>query len=951
MKRTVLFLCAWLVWCAGQLNAQRQKIDLQGNWAFRLDAEGTGIGKEFPMLPFSETISLPGTTDTNRKGTPNNKKEETTYLSRLTPYVGKAWYRRTVEIPETWKGKVITLLLERTKPTKVWVDGKPAGENDDISTPQQYDLSGWLTPGRHELTVMVDNGKSVPQEVINSSHAYSESTQTNWNGIIGDLYLEAKEPLHIADVQLYPDVATKSVRVHLSLENAHRISRQTEVVLAAESWNTPSPHKVAPVAFRLKKGQATYQFDYPLGDNAQLWSEFSPALYRLDIEIKGCDKVSSDFGLREFKAQGTQFAINGTTTFLRGKHDACVFPLTGHTAMDVKTWRHYFRVAKSYGINHYRFHSWCPPRACFEAADIEGIYLQPELPFWGWFGKENKRLIDFLRKEGVNMQRTYGNHASFVMFALGNELSGDVDTMKSLLADFRAVDNRHLYAYGSNNHLGNRGFITGQDFLVTCRIGADVGQSFKTHTRGSFSFADTYDGGYINHCYPNTVMNFREAIKECPVPVVSHETGQFQVYPNYREIEKYTGVLYPYNMETFRHRLAQVGMLSQADDFFHASGKWAVELYKADIEMDLRTPGFAGFQLLDLQDYPGQGSAYVGILDAFMDSKGLVTPERWRGFCCETVPLLIADKFCWSSDEPLRADVKIAHYAPCSLKGKRLVWELKDEKGGIVVDRGSMLVGTETIGLIEVGSITPNIASVQGARRLDLSLAIEGTPYRNSYALWVYPAGNVLKQSEEITVTRDLDETAIARLQSGGKVLWFPKREAYREQTVGGLFQTDYWNYRMFETISKNNKKPVSPGTLGILTDPKHPLFNSFPTGCHTNWQWFSIIKASYPLIMDMFPQACRPIVQVIDNIERNHKLGLVFELGIDKGKLLVCMADLESAKEKPEVRQFYNSMIEYMLSDAFQPMQKLGIQDLRNLLHAKTVSKAIDELKNISYE
>lgn len=76
MKRTVLFLCAWLVWCAGQLNAQRQKIDLQGNWAFRLDAEGTGIGKEFPMLPFSETISLPGTTDTNRKGTPNNKKRK-----------------------------------------------------------------------------------------------------------------------------------------------------------------------------------------------------------------------------------------------------------------------------------------------------------------------------------------------------------------------------------------------------------------------------------------------------------------------------------------------------------------------------------------------------------------------------------------------------------------------------------------------------------------------------------------------------------------------------------------------------------------------------------------------------------------------------------------------------------------------------------------------------------
>ncbi len=949
MKRNIVLV--FIVWLACyNVYAQREKIDLQGNWAFRLDTEEKGIGEKFPMRPFSEFVSLPGTTDTNREGVPNEKQDETTYLSRLYPYVGKAWYKRTVEIPKTWKGKVITLMLERTKPTKVWVDGKEAGSNDNISTPQQYDLSQWLIPGRHELTVMVDNGKSVPQEIINSSHAYSESTQTNWNGIIGELYLEAKEPLHITDVQLYPDVANKRIHVHLSLNASERIGRHTEVVLAAESWNTPSPHKVTPVTFRLKKGQAEYQFDYPLGDDVQQWSEFSPALYRLDIEIKGCDNVSSDFGLREFKVQGTQFTINGTTTFLRGKHDACVFPLTGHTAMDVKTWRHYFQVAKSYGINHYRFHSWCPPRACFEAADIEGIYLQPELPFWGWLGKENKQLIDFLRREGVTVQRAYGNHASFVMFALGNELSGDVDTMQSLLADFKAVDNRHLYAYGSNNYLGNRGFIPRQDFLVTCRIGADAGQSFKTHTRGSFSFADTYDGGYINHCYPNTVMNFTEAINECPVPVISHETGQFQVYPNYREIEKYTGVLYPYNMEIFRHRLAQAGMLSQADDFFHASGKWAVELYKADIEMDLRTPGFAGFQLLDLQDYPGQGSAYVGILDAFMDSKGLVTPERWRGFCSETVPLLIADKFCWSSDEPFRADVKIAHYAPCSLKGKRLVWELKDGKGDFV-DHGSMLVNTESTGLLDAGSIAPDIVSVRGTQRLELSLAIEGTSYKNSYALWIYPADNAMKQSAEITVVRDLDETAIAKLENGGKVLWFPKREAYKEQTVDGLFQTDYWNYRMFETISKNNKKPVSPGTLGILTDPKHPLFNSFPTDCHTNWQWFSIIKASYPLIMDMFPQTCSPIVQVIDNIERNHKLGLVFELGIEKGKLLVCMADLESVKEKPEVRQFYNSMIKYMLSDAFRPMQKLEIQDLRNLLLAKNVSRTIDELKNISYE
>ena len=206
--------------------------------------------------------------------------------------------------------------------------------------------------------------------------------------------------------------------------------------------------------------------------------------------------------------------------------------------MDVETWRHYFRVAKSYGINHYRFHSWCPPEACFEAADIEGIYLQAELPFWGWMGKDNTRLISYLREEGLRIQQEYGHHASFVMFALGNELSGDFEVMQSLVDTFRQADHRHLYAYGSNNYLGFKGQLPGEDYLVTCRIGGEKPQSLDTHVRGSFSFADAYDGGDLNHTYPNTAMDFSEAVARAGVPVVSHETGQFQVYPDYREIAK-----------------------------------------------------------------------------------------------------------------------------------------------------------------------------------------------------------------------------------------------------------------------------------------------------------------------------------------------------------------------------------------------------------------------------
>ncbi len=953
MNRTLSILFVFAIF---HLNAypngseNRSRIDLQGQWSFEIDSLNRGIDENWPLKQFSDAVTLPGTTDTNKKGILNTTKTETTHLSRVYKYVGKAWYKKEVFIPQSWAGKSISLTLERTKPSQVWIDGQSVGTNDNISTPQRYDLSNALTPGKHEITILVDNGESVPRQLLSSSHAYTESTQTNWNGIIGEIFLEAKNPVHIESLQVYPDAAKKTVTVKLSIANAHELDNRTRLELSAQAWNCTQQHKVKRAKYNLEKGKSAYSFLYSLGEDALLWSEFNPALYTLEINLKGYDSQTVNFGLREFKAQEAQFFINGQTTFLRGKHDACVFPLTAHTPMTVKEWRDYFQVCKEYGINHCRFHSWCPPRACFEAADIEGFYLQPELPFWGGLKKSETYLVDFLRKEGINIQNEYGNHASFVMFALGNELSGDLDLIKNLAETFRKTDSRHLYAFGSNNYLGSKGVLDGEDFLVTCKIGPQEGNSYRNHVRGSFSFADAYEGGYLNNTYPNSEMNFNEAVAHCPIPVISHETGQFQVYPHYPEMEKYTGVLAPVNFGIFRSRLEKAGMLEQADDFFKASGRWAAMLYKADIEMDLRTEKLGGFQLLDLQDYPGQGSAYVGILDAFMENKGLISPEEWRQFCNDVVPLFVTEKFCWTNQETLSGQIKIADYSNQSLTGKTLAWRLKEEDGKIW-DQGSLKISIPQKGLSEVGTITPNIASVAQAKKLCLEIEIEGTEYKNRYPLWIYPAEEIETPDSDIYIGKELDGRMINELRKGNSVLWFPNREEYRQQTVGGLFQTDYWNYRMFKSICDRIGRPASPGTLGILTDPKHPIFSGFPTDYHTNWQWYSIIKQSYPLILDRMPSAYRPIVQVIDNVERNHKLGLIFEFNVEGGKLLVCMADLDAVKEKPEVRQLYNSMIQYMNSNQFAPKTHLRISDLTNLFTQGNNTEEIEILENISYD
>ena len=949
---TLLLTAGFYSACTRQLPPDTQsRIPLEGNWGLQLDTAGAGIAPDWLTKSCTDSLFLPGTTDMGKKGTYNTDMTLTTSLSREYVFEGKALYTKQVDIPEEWDGTSVRLVMERTKPTTIWIDGKEVGANNDISTAQQYDLSSYLFPGTHTVAILVDNGKqAVPEKVYGSSHAYSASTQTNWNGIIGDFYLESVPLCGIDDIQLYPDVAKKVVTARVTLRNPDKGAGKGILSFYAEAWNTDKQHKTPVQTVEVDWTKPEQELELALGDKALLWSEFTPSLYRFSVSLKTDQSVDTEqatFGLRDFKTKGRQFTMNGKTTFLRGKHDACVFPLIAHTAMDVETWRHYFQVAKQYGINHYRFHSWCPPEACFEAADIEGIYLQPELPIWGNIDIDDTELCDYLLKEGRNLHRAYSNHASFVMFGLGNEMSGE-EGLAMLIQTFKKEDNRHIYSSGSNNYLGFKGKQANEDYFTTCRVGREGDKQFNTHARASFSFADAYDGGYLNHTYPNSEMDFSSANVLCDVPIISHETGQFQVYPNYEEIKKYTGVLKPRNFEIFKKRLEEAGMINLAYDFMMASGKWSALLYRADIEMNLRTPEWGGFQLLDLQDYPGQGSAYVGSLDAFMESKGLIAPEEWRHFCSEVVPLFCTEKFCWTNDEALTGEVEIANYSESDLNSKQLSWTLTDSKQQ-VLDKGVLPLQVKQGELAKVGTLKPAIASVRKAEKVTLALSIDGTPYRNDYSLWIYPAADKeVAPSEDICVTDDLD-AHLKYLTEGGKVLWFPSKDKHKDQTVGGLFQTDYWNYRMFRTICENLDRPVSPGTLGILTDPGHPALADFPTEFHTNWQWFPIIKQSYPMILDRLSDDYRPIVQVIDNVERNHKLGLLFEFKVGNGKLLVCMSDLKAVQDKPEARQFYRSILEYMESSAFAPSYSLSAKDLQDLFTAKVKTGEMKKLFNIS--
>ncbi len=924
------------------MNMKNSVLSLAGPWRMALDAQNSGIREQWFARRLPETIRLPTTTDEAGYGELTGEACADR-LSRVRRWIGPAWYQRTVTIPKTWAGKKIFLFLERTKDSQVWVDNAWAGSDDSLSTPHEFDLSKWLTPGQHTITVLVDNAKLPP---VGPCHQVDERTQTNWNGILGRIELRVTEPIWIRDLQAYPDAEKRTVEVVAEVVNDTTWSGAGDLVFRAEA----DGFKIPPVTMGklLNHGATTVKATLKIPAEVPCWEEFSPVLLRMTAEVAAMpaatwvrDSRSVVCGLRTFRARRGQFVINGRPTFLRGKLDCALFPLTGYAPMDKAEWKRLLAISQSYGINHYRFHSWCPPEAAFEAADELGIYILAELPNKrGLTAPENKNykppkeayetLVElegdagepairtaYLRREGEKILRAFGNHPSFVMLTLGNELGGDEQVMKGLCDHFRALDHRHLYAMGSGHFHWEPRQHPGDEFWVTRKTAPDL------HLRG----ASYESSGYIDHQPPSTTQDWSASIRGVPIPVISHEIAEFEVYPDYREIKKYTGVLKAKNLEIFRERLKQAGMLDQAHDFFRASGALSVICHREDIEAQLRTPGLGGFHLLDIQDFSGQGTALVGILDVFMDSKGLITPAQWRQFCCETVPLLWMPKYTWTNAEEFRGRIRVAHYGPRDLENQPVSWALR--AGKTTLKRGTSTAKRIVTGTVnEIDLVCAPLRSITHAQKLTLTITLDGTPYRNAYELWVYPAEVDTAKPPGVTVTRRLNSAVAKTLANGGRVVLLPPRGSLK-RTVAMAFQTGFWSpmFRMGDRKAPDGSEV--PGTQGILCDPRHPLLADFPTEFHSNWQWWQLCKNCDPMILDETPARYRPIVQVIDGFDRNHKLGLILETKVGKGRLLVCTIDLPGLQQHPEARQLLASIHRYVASPAFRPSVEIDLSGL----------------------
>ena len=926
------------------LDRQRETISLAGRWRFQLDPENIGEKESWYNSKLTGRIKLPGSTAENGYGDdvsvdtkwtgsiidrswftdakyekyrqPGNIKIPF-WLTPVKHYVGPAWYQKQIDIPKKWRDRRITLFLERCHwETKVWVDGVAAGLQDSLCTPHLYDLSKLMTPGKHLLTIRVDN--AMKYNVGANAHSVSDHTQSNWNGIIGRMQLQTTDKVWIDDIQVYPDIENRIAKVRITVKNttgkmvAGTINT-TVLPYRQELYFGGFPIQTKTVEVAVSGQRELTEVDFPMGSGTLLWDEFTWATYGARVQLKFTagaqtfyDSKTVTFGMREFGTKGTQFTINDRPTFLRGTLECCIFPLTGYPDMTVEGWVRIFRIAKAHGLNHMRFHSWCPPEAAFEAADRMGFMFHVECPAWTTIG-DGKPIDKFIYAEGDRILKAYGNHPSFCMLAYGNEPGGR--NQKRFLGDlvnyWKRKDPRRVYTSAAGWPI-----IPENDYHSTP---APRGHQWGSGLKSRF-----------NANPPETVTDYSNFIQNYNVPVVSHEIGQWCVYPNFKEIKKYTGVLKARNFEIFRDSLTDHHMLDQADDFLMASGKLQALLYKEEIESALRTPGFGGFQLLDIHDFPGQGTALVGILDPFWDSKGYIEPEEHNRYCGQTAPLLRMKKRIWTTAERFSADAEIAHFGPSSIQNAVTLWSV-DYADGRKFASGQLTVTTIPIGNgIALGKIEIPLADVAAPAKLIVTVSLKGTDFSNNWDVWVYPANSDTKPPENILISDRLDGQVETALKAGKKVLLMPFLNTINSDIPAG-FSSIFWNTQW------TRRQP--PHTLGILCNPNHPALREFPTEFHSNWQWWDLVTKSKFMILDEFAPKLRPIVQVVDDWNTNRKLGLIFEAKVGSGKLLVCSIDLHTdLDERPVARQMLQSLVKYMQSDRFAPRQSTKIELIRTL-------------------
>lgn len=839
--------------------------------------------------------------------------------------------RRLTFIPPA--GKRAFLEVERARHLRLFIDGRevPHAVPGTVSTPYVFEVTGLLN-GDNEVTLLSDNRyPGWPHDAILFSSAATDETQTNWNGVLGYVRLRVEEPVFLSSVRIYP----RGERLTILAEINASEPWSGRLVLECEALEKPAFLDVS-VSRRITEVRLE---ELPLKKGSRRWDEYEGNLYEMKVCLDGQSTRLVTFGIRDFGENGKgRLALNGRTIFLRSEANCGVFPETGHAPMTVEEWLQILKTYKAYGVNCLRFHSHCPPDAAFAAADQAGMMMQPELSHWNPKNAlEQEDSFAYYQMEMRQILRTLANHPSFVMLTWGNELwTGKVghERMSLMIREAKAMDGTRLYANGSNVHYGTAGCDEDSDFYTSQKY---YGEPLRGTFAGMPDMPEEKEGeeqapvqdfsgkvsvkiqGYINNRYPSAKTSYEESMRKLreayKKPVFSFEVGQFEVLPYFEELEDFHGISEPANLRLIQEKVEKLGLSPVWNRYVEASGELSRIGYREEIEAAMRTKELSGISLLGLQDFPGQGTALVGMLNSHLKPKPFpfARPEAFQAFFRDCLPLVLLEKYTYESGETLRAELLLANYGKTDLQG-RPAYELKGE--------GFFCSGALGEACCPAGELSPAgfleiPLEVEKAVRLNLTVRLEETT--NTYPVWVYPHREPLCP-ESVYETERLDGKAAGILERGGAVFLAPRAvKEHLPSSIQTQFTTDFWSVGTF---------PSQEGSMGQLIDETHPIFEDFPTEFHTNWQWWPMASQRAVIL----PEPWEAIIVEMDSYAYMRPMAQLFECRCGKGRVLFSSLGLQQLQEYPEARALLYSIYRYLGSEKFRPRQEISLEFLRTL-------------------
>lgn len=889
-------------------------IDLSGKW--EVDVEDLGNFEVF----------LPGTLDENKIGR-NEAENIATRLTRRFSFEGVATYYKTIFIPEIEK-KRLFLKIERSKEVTLLINEvlMVPWQEGTLSTAYLYELTEYT--GKHvNVKIQVDNAYSKwPRESIIGSSASTDETQTNWNGILGEFAIYEEDCIFISSLRVYPNEEGANVSIEIEgMEYLKEEQKFLNVTITSEALEADRLEIQFPIQQKKPQNRTDnlrHQYNTTVywKKDIQLWDEWEGVLYNLQAILS--DPTSNQvlhqkeivFGIRTFSIdKDIRLNLNNRKVFMRGEANCCVFPEKGYPPMTEVEWIKILNQYKEYGVNCMRFHSWCPPEAAFRAADQLGMMMQPELSQWNFkdaFGNESER--SYYSLELKKIAEHLANHPSYVMLTFGNELQYTKEGFKyanELLKDIKCYDHSRLYAISSNYHYGEEGVDGDSDFYTAMTLKEEILRAISSPMIG-----------HLNECYPSACHTYDhtvQKIRELGKPVFGFEVGQYEILPDFNEIDLFCGVTKAVNYELIRNRAKEMGMLSEWGQYVEATGESAYLCYKEEVEAVLRTEGMSGLSLLGLQDFPGQGTALVGMMNVHLDPKpfSFASPERFRQFFNQVVPLLYLKKYTYQNGEELSAILQIANY------GKRPIHD-------IVL--WSLIEGNQTIlkgqidnapyvnqGLNMAGEIKFRLPKKTNSKTYQIQIQIG--VYKNEYTIWSYE--DEIVNTSNVQISEIVTEELLESVKNGAT--YYIEPETLKENfpnSITGHFTNDFWSIGTF---------PLQDGGMGLFIDTSHPALEKFPTQKHSDYQWWPMSKGRVMIL----PNGFQSIIKVPDSATRAYNMGLLFEINYGKGRLMISGMGLSKQQQYPECRALLGSILSYLDKEDVLEFQTMTKEELAQIV------------------